>query len=276
MSSKKSETPVFILAGGLGTRLSEETGVRPKPMVEIGEVPMVVHILRHYYRHGFNDFVLCAGYKSWEIKKYFIDYGFRSNNVEIDHRSSSTTPARVMGENTEQEKWRIRVIDTGGLTMTGARIARAFDVVSKEQKIDNFALTYGDGVTDADLSAEWDFHQKHGKVGSILGVHPRARFGELDVGPSGDVVSFLEKPQSRQGFINGGFMFMKKEFRRYLETREDCVLEREPLEKLARDEQLKMFKHEGFWRPMDTLQDKIALEALWNEGKAPWAVPKKG
>ncbi|MBS1984658.1 MAG: glucose-1-phosphate cytidylyltransferase [Bdellovibrionales bacterium] len=266
----KSATPIFILAGGLGTRLSEETGVRPKPMVEIGDMPIVVHIMRWYYAHGFNDFVLCAGYKSWEIKNYFMNYAARANHLEVDYRKTSATPPRFMGESHEQEKWRVRVIDTGALTMTGGRVARAFDIVAQTQKIEHFGLTYGDGVCDVDLNKEFAFHQQHGKIGTILGVHPRARFGELDVKNENEVASFLEKPQSRQGYINGGFMFMRGEFRKYLETTEDCILERKPLERLASDNGLRMFKHEGFWQPMDTQHDKTSLEAIWKEGKAPW------
>lgn len=267
---EKSRIPIFILAGGLGTRLSEETGVRPKPMVEVGDTPIVAHIMRWYYAHGFNDFVICAGYKSWEIKHYFMNYASRANNIELDSRESRASAAQILGRNHEQEKWRVRVIDTGALTMTGGRIARAFDVVSQNQDIQEFGLTYGDGVCNVDLSAEFDFHHKHGRLGTILGVHPPARFGELDVKEDNTVAAFLEKPQARQGYINGGFMFFKKDFRKYLETEESCVLEKKPLERVATDSQLVMFKHEGFWQPMDTLSDKNQLEGLWKQHKAPW------
>ncbi len=268
---KHKNVPVFILAGGLGTRLAEETTVKPKPMVEIGEVPILLHLMRWYYSFGFNDFIVCAGYLSWEIKKYFLTYQYRRNHLEIDHRSSLDAPATMLGKNKEQEKWRVRVIDTGSDCLTGGRVARAFDEVSKTDQFEDFAVTYGDGLSDVDLDAELKFHREHGKVGSVLGVRPLARFGELDVRDDNKVQSFLEKPQSRQGLINGGFFFFKKEFRaKYLKDSSDCFLEREPLAKLATDGQLMMFKHLGFWHPMDMIRDKVHLQGLWDSGKAPW------
>jgi glucose-1-phosphate cytidylyltransferase len=262
--------PVFILAGGAGTRLSEETHARPKPMVEIGNIPILLHIMRSYYRHGFNDFVVCAGYRSWDIKNYFLNYEFRERHLEIDHRSTSESGAHPVGSASRQEKWRIRVIDTGLQTMTGARIARAFDEITADTPFDHFAVTYGDGLTDADLGKELQFHGSHGRTGTVLAVRPMARFGELESQQDGTVTRFSEKPQATQGRINGGFFFFKKSFRDYLRTEESCILEREPMSRLASDGQLKLFPHDGFWQPMDTLRDKNQLEMLWQAGNAPW------
>jgi glucose-1-phosphate cytidylyltransferase len=267
--------PVFILAGGLGTRLSEETHLIPKPLIEIGDLPILVHIMRWYYSFGFNDFVICAGYRSWEIKQFFLTYEVRGNNLVIDHRSKGPTIAGTMGRNPLQERWRVRVIDTGQNCMTGGRVAKAFDEIAQDQDFSDFAITYGDGLCDVDVSQELSFHREHGHMGTVLGVPPMARFGELDVTEDDKVRDFLEKPQSRQGLINGGFFLLKRDFRKYLEPVDTCILEREPLAKLAADGELKVFKHYGFWHPMDTLRDKIQLQELWDSGKAPW-IPKKG
>jgi glucose-1-phosphate cytidylyltransferase len=273
MTLKPSDIPVFILAGGLGTRLSEETTLKPKPMIEIGDSPILLHIMRYYYSFGFNDFVVCAGYKANEIKKYFLDYQYMQSHLAIDHRQKFEAPLSF-GSNQqhtqEQEKWKVRIIDTGLNCMTGARVARAFDEIASEQQIETFALTYGDGLTDADLSKELAFHQAHGKVGTVLGVHPLARFGELEITKDGEVSQFLEKPQSKQGFINGGFFFLQGAFRSYLKDTDDCILERNPLVKLASDRELRVFKHEGFWQPMDTLRDKMILQEHWAQGKVAW------
>lgn len=272
--AKHSSIPVFILAGGTGTRLSEETHLRPKPMVEIGGIPILVHIMRRYYSFGFNDFVICAGYRSWDIKEYFMNYESRMNHIELDHRENPTRPSTVFGHSLGQERWRVRVIDTGVNAMTGSRVAKAFDIVSSNTPIQTFALTYGDGLSDANLDSEVEFHRKHGKIGTVLGVRPRARFGDLDVTPDGEVRQFVEKPQGKEGLINGGFFLLNKEFRRYLATDEDLILERAPLSSLAEDQQLMMYAHEGFWQPMDTLRDKEILQSLWASGEAPWIAPK--
>ncbi len=263
-------TPVFILAGGKGTRISEETQSLPKPMIEIGDIPVLIHLMRWYYSKGFTDFVICAGYKAWEIKQYFLNYSWRSSHVELDMRDSNAVTVRPMAVLTGHEKWRVRVIDTGLECQTGGRVARAFDVVSKVQKIDQFAVTYGDGLSDIDLGAEFDFHKKHGKIGTVLGVHPLARFGELDIVDGTKVQAFLEKPQARQGVINGGFFFFNSSFRKYLSDADECILEREPVTQLASEGELQVYKHEGFWHPMDMLRDKQALQKLWESGKAPW------
>lgn len=266
-----ADVPVFILAGGLGTRLSEETTLKPKPMVEIGGIPILVHIMRHYYRHGFRDFVVCAGYRSWEIKEYFLTYEFRVNNVSIDHRALPNQPAARFGRNDSQERWRVRVIDTGAETGTGGRVARAFDEVLAKDPAAHFALTYGDGLSDVSLSDELRYHLGHGRLATVLGVPPLARFGELEV--SGDrVTAFAEKPYARDSLINGGFFFFRREVRPYLSDASDSALEHTPLVTLARDGELHTFKHFGFWQPMDVLRDKMYLESLWREGRAPWSV----
>jgi glucose-1-phosphate cytidylyltransferase len=268
------DIPIFILAGGLGTRISDEANPKPKPMVEIGEIPILVHIMRYYYSYGFNDFVVCAGYRAWDIKNYFINYAFRRNHMVIDHRTVWDSPPASLGLSDEQEKWRVRVIDTGLDCMTGGRLARAMDEVAAYQPFTDFGLTYGDGLSDVDLKAELAYHRKHGKIGTVLGVPPLARFGELDISGDNQVKSFLEKPQSRQGLINGGFFFFKKEFRPYLSEDGSCILEQKPLVTLAADGQLMMHKHTGFWLPMDTPRDKMQLQSLWESGKAPW-LPKR-
>ena len=278
------KVPVLILAGGLGTRLSEETQARPKPMVEIGEMPILLHLMRSYYAHGFNDFVICAGYRAWDIKEYFLHYKFRSNHLAIDHRETQHDSAEIFGRNDTQERWRVRIIDTGLETMTGGRVARALDAITdsittdkpgdKSEKFDHFAVTYGDGLCDVNLTEELRFHEKHGKIGTMLGVTPVSRFGELNTNAEGLVEEFIEKPTFSEQQINGGFMFFKKEFRSYLSDAADCIFERKPLEKLARDRQMMLFKHKGFWQCMDTLRDKMLLQSLWDKGEAPWF--KKG
>ena len=265
--------PVLILAGGMGTRLSEETHVKPKPMVEIGELPILLHLMRSYYAHGFTDFVICAGYRAWDIKEYFLHYQFRQNHLAIDHRQNHQDSAEVFGKNETQENWRVRVIDTGLNTMTGGRIARALDSIS-EEKFAHFAVTYGDGLSDVDLTAELKFHEKHGKIGTMLGVAPVSRFGELKTGPDGLVEQFIEKPAFSEEQINGGFMFFRRDFRPYLGNAADCVLERKPLEKLAQDRGMMLFRHKGFWQCMDTLRDKTLLQSLWDQGQAPWVKSK--
>ena len=273
--SKLNEVPVFILAGGLGTRLSEETTLKPKPMVEIGGLPILIHIMRWYYSFGFNDFVICAGYKSWDIKDYFLNYSFRRNHLSIDHRQNTFAPALAEDAGDANEKWRVRVLETGHEAMTGDRLARAFDIVSAEQNIENFAVTYGDGLCDVDLKREFDFHLNHGRVGTLLGVHQASRFGEMDVAADGRVTQFSEKPEAAKGVINGGFFLFRRDFRRYLQTSGACTMERAPLQNLTRDDQLSVFEHQGFWACMDTLRDKTQLESVWEKGRAPWLPAKQ-
>jgi glucose-1-phosphate cytidylyltransferase len=267
------DIPVLILAGGLGTRLSEETSLKPKPMVEVGGIPILVHVMRYYYQFGFEDFVICAGHLSHVIKDYFANYELQFSHIEIDHRQSmNTRPHFFSGGAENQERWRVRVLETGANAMTGSRIARALDTL---EKIDGalpqtFAVTYGDGLTNCHLIDELSFHRSHKKIGTVLGVKPTARFGELDADEKGVVQGFLEKPESRQGFINGGFFFFEKGFRQYLQSADSCILERAPLEKLSQDGQFVMYPHSGFWQCMDNLRDKMLLEKLWSSPDCPW------
>jgi len=232
-----SDVPVFVLCGGLGTRLKEETEFRPKPMVPIGDEPILEHILRLYRRHGFEQFVLCLGFKAEVIEEHFADDDG------------------------------ITLVRTGEDAMTGARVARA-----AEQHLgaaEHFAVTYGDGLTDANLADELAFHLEHGGIGTVLGVNPPSRFGELRI--DGDrVVEFDEKPQIRDHWVNGGFFFFRREFLRYLDSDDGCVLEREPLVRLARDGGLTVYRHPGFWEAMDTQRDRDQLTAMLASGQAPW------
>jgi glucose-1-phosphate cytidylyltransferase len=253
----------------MGTRLSEETQLRPKPMVEIGGIPILLHIMRFYYSHGFNDFVICAGYRAWDIKDYFLNYQFNHHHLEIDHRDNALNLANPWGGTQSQERWRVRVVDTGLNTQTGGRVARALKETAILKTAETFALTYGDGLSDVDLESELSFHRKNNTIGTVLGVRPRARFGEIKLNGT-RAEAFVEKPQSTQGWINGGFFFFNKKFSEYLSTDESCILEREPLSQLAADGQLHVYQHEGFWQPMDFLRDKNELQSLWDSGKAPW------
>lgn len=266
-----SKVPVFILAGGLGTRLSEETALKPKPMVEIGETPILVHIMRWYYAHGFNDFVICAGYKAWEIKDYFVNYQYRQNDLCIDHRFDSKEAPKCSEGGMGHENWRVRVVDTGLETMTGGRLAIALERARLAGgDFDQFAVTYGDGLCDIDLTKEFEFHQKHGRIGTMLGVPPLSRFGAIESSSDGVVKSFIEKPEAQMGLINGGFFFFKKAFEKYLSKQTDLILERKPLEAIVSDNQLVVYEHPGFWQCMDTLRDRQQLQKIWDQGRAPW------
>lgn len=261
-----SEVPVFILCGGLGTRLREETEVRPKPMVPVGNHPILWHIMRRYSHYGFKNFVLCLGYKAEVIKSYFLNYPTMNSDFTVALKTNDVKVHKI----DHGEDWNVTLADTGALTMTGARIARA--AAKYLGNAQHFAVTYGDGVTDADLGAEFKFHMAHGKIGTILGVNPPSRFGELKLDRD-TVVEFSEKPEFLDNWINGGYFFFGREMLRYLSDAEACMLEREPLMKLARDGQLNMCKHKGFWYAMDTQRDREHLNALWDSGKAPWSVP---
>jgi glucose-1-phosphate cytidylyltransferase len=273
MAIKNRDVPVFILAGGLGTRISEESHLRPKPMIEIGEIPVLVHIMRWYYSQGFDKFIVCGGYQSWTIKEYFLSYEYRRNHLVVDHRRSADRPPFVINRRSDQEKWEVHVLDTGLHTMTGGRLARALDETTLFMDFDDFAVTYGDGLCDVDLSKELEFHAGHAKLGTVLGVPPPARFGELDIAEDNTVTGFIEKPADRQGLINGGYFFFQRGFRRYLEASKDCILEHAPLEKLAYERSLMVYSHRSFWQPMDTLRDKHYLQKIWDEKNAPW-LPK--
>lgn len=248
-----------ILAGGLGTRLSEETSLKPKPMVEIGGFPILWHIMKMYTAHHIDEFIVCAGYKGYVIKEYFANYFLHMSDVTFDMRHNT-----MEVHSRRSEPWRVTVVDTGEHTMTGGRLRRIRSYVGES----TFCCTYGDGVGDVDLTRLLAFHRASGRQATLTGVQPPGRFGALTL--DGDrVVSFQEKPEGDGCWINGGFFVLEPDVFDLLDG-DACVFEREPLEVLARRGQLGMFKHAGFWQPMDTLRDKVKLEALWERGQAPW------
>jgi glucose-1-phosphate cytidylyltransferase len=249
-----------ILAGGLGTRISEETAVRPKPMVEIGGKPILWHILKMYSHHGVNDFIICCGYKGYVIKEYFANYFLHTSDVTFDMRSN-----RMEVHQKRAEPWTVTLVDTGEDSMTGGRLLRVASYVKDEE---SFCFTYGDGVSDVDLSASIDFHRRHGKAATLTSTYPPGRFGALDIHAS-QVLSFKEKPKGDGAMINGGFFVLSPKVLDYVQD-DRTVWEQEPLQRLATDGQLMAFEHEGFWQPMDTLRDKLHLEELWAAGRAPW------
>lgn len=256
----------FILCGGQGTRLREHTEVRPKPMVEIGGRPIVWHVMKGYSHHGITDFVLCLGYKAAVIKEYFLNYSAMMTDFTVCLGKRSTVEFHA---DAADEQWTVTLADTGEQTMTGGRVARAARYLADDD--DLFLVTYGDGVSDVDIGALVAYHKSHGKLATLTGVRPPSRFGELQC--AGDhVLAFSEKPTVGQGLINGGFFCFNRDFLRYLSDGSDCVLEREPLETCARDGQLRVFKHEGFWQCMDTYRDWMGLESQWQSGQAPWRV----
>ena len=254
---------VMILAGGLGTRLAEETSVRPKPMVEIGGMPMLWHIMKIYEAHGFNDFIILLGYKGYVIKEYFSNYYLHTSDVTIDLAEN-----RTIVHNNRSEKWRITLIDTGELAMTGARIRKAQAYTEGE----TFMLTYGDGVADVNIRALADAHRKSGKAITMTSVQPEGRFGALDINASNEIVRFAEKPKGDGNWINGGFFVCEQSVFDYLPEGDDLVFEQDPLRHLAEDGQMNAFRHTGFWKPMYALRDKQQLESLWAKNQAPWKV----
>lgn len=251
-----------ILAGGLGTRLSEETLVRPKPMVEIGGYPILWHIMKIYSHYGINDFVICLGYRGYMIKEYFANYARHMSDITVNLRDGSVEVHR-----NDSEPWSISLIDTGESTMTGGRLRRVLPYV----KDDLFCLTYGDGVADVNIAQSIAFHREHGRVATVTATYPPKRFGHLEI-VDGQVQNFKEKPDGEGGFINGGFFVLNPDVARYLSADDGLVWERQPLEGLSNDRQLYAYEHTGFWQPMDTLRDKVYLEELWASGKAPWKV----
>jgi glucose-1-phosphate cytidylyltransferase len=253
---------LIILAGGLGTRLSEETSVRPKPMVEIGGRPIIWHIMKMYSGFGVNDFVVCCGYKGYLIKEYFANYFLHSSDVTIDLRDNSL---EVLER--KAEPWRITLVDTGDSTQTGGRLRRVAKYIENESV---FCLTYGDGLGSVDLAKLMAFHQSHGRLATMTAVQPPGRFGALKVSGT-RIESFIEKPQGDGGWINGGFFVLQPEVLKFIEG-DTTLWEKEPLENLAKQDQLQAFFHKGFWQPMDTLRDKTHLEELWASGEAPWKV----
>ena len=251
----------IILAGGLGTRLAEETAIRPKPMVEIGGKPILWHIMNIYAAFGFKEFVLALGYKGEEIKKYFLNFYMLNNDLSIDLSNGHAEP-----HSGQQPHWKVHLVDTGNVTQTGGRIKRLQPLIGNE----SFMLTYGDGVANVDIQRLVAFHKSHGKLATVTAVRPPARFGKI-VFDGDRVVEFTEKPQTSEGWINGGFFVLEPGVFDYIEG-DETAWEREPLERLAADGQLMAYRHEGFWQPMDTLREKRLLNALWNKGEAPWKV----
>lgn len=256
---------VVILAGGLGTRISEESHLRPKPMITIGEQPILWHIMKYYSCFGFQEFVICCGYKGYVIKEYFADYYLHRSDVTFDF----TLGNQMTVHSNVAEPWRVTLVDTGLNTQTGARVKR----VEKYIGGDSFMLTYGDGVSNVDLNALLAQHRDSGKVVTLTGIQPGGRFGVLDLDDfQKTVIGFREKAKEDGGWINGGFMVMEPEVFRYLSAEENCILEREPMETLAAEGKLGVYKHEGFWQCMDTQRDKQNLERMYNDGAAPWNV----
>ena len=249
-----------ILCGGLGTRLSEETVVKPKPMVEIGDRPILWHIMKNYSHYSYNSFVLALGYKGEKIKEYFLNYNNLSSDLTVNLKNG-----KVLKSQNNNDNWEVQMIDTGIKSMTGGRLHRLENLLKSE---DRFMMTYGDGLGDIDIRKLVSFHKEHGKIATMVAVRPPARFGSMTFNEN-QVLEFKEKPQTGEGWINGGFFIFESEIFKYLNG-DETVLEADPLESLARDGQLMAFKHDGFWQCMDTLRDKIYLNKIFNEGKAPW------
>jgi glucose-1-phosphate cytidylyltransferase len=249
-----------ILAGGLGTRLSEETTVRPKPMVEIGGRPILWHILKMYSHHGINDFVICCGYKGYLIKEYFANYFLHMSDVTFDLRSNC-----MEVHHRRAEPWVVTLVDTGEKSMTGGRLLRAAEYIRNEEA---FCFTYGDGLSDVDITGSIAYHRSHGKAATLTATYPPGRFGALEVS-AGRVLSFKEKPKGDGALVNGGFFVLSPKVLDYLED-DMTVWEQEPLSRLASEDQLMAYEHDGFWHPMDTLRDKQLLEDLWTGNAAPW------
>ncbi|WP_026191170.1 MULTISPECIES: glucose-1-phosphate cytidylyltransferase [Methylosinus] len=251
-----------IFAGGLGTRLSEETDNRPKPMIEIGGKPILWHIMKIYSQHGVNEFVVCLGYKGYFIKDYFTNYFLHMSDVTFDLAENKTIVHNKMAE-----PWRITLVDTGIETMTGGRLKRIADYLPDNEP---FCLTYGDGVADIDIAGEIDYHRAHGRLATMTVVRPPGRFGAVTM-DGDDILSFDEKPRGDGGWINGGFFVMWKKALDYIDG-DSTALEQQPLTRIAADGQLRAYRHDGFWQCMDTLRDKRFLEQLWSGGEAPWKV----
>jgi len=254
---------VVLLAGGLGTRLSEETVLKPKPMVEIGGMPILWHIMKIYSSHGFNDFVICLGYKGYVIKEFFSNYFLHKSDVTIDMASNS-----VQVHDSQAEPWKITLVDTGNDSMTGGRIKR----IQKHVGNDTFMLTYGDGVGTIDIKKLVEAHKEAGKYCTVTSVQPSGRFGALNIREDQSVHSFMEKPKGDGAWINGGYFVCEPEIFNYLDGDDSTVWEQNPMEQLALDGQMMAYKHKGFWRPMDTLKDKHDLNAMWDSNDAPWKI----
>jgi len=254
---------IVILAGGYGTRISEESHLKPKPMIDIGDKPILWHIMKIYGHYGFNEFVICCGYKGYMIKEYFANYYLHQSDVTFDFcgKNKMTIHSNIA------EPWKVTLVDTGKDTATGGRIKRVEPYVGDEP----FFLTYGDGVADVDINKLLTFHRAHGKSATVTAIQPEGRWGTLSVGPNASVRSFKEKPKSGNSWVNGGFFVLQPDIFKYI-INDKMSWEAESLQKLAQDDQLKAFQHNGFWQAMDTLRDKVMLEEQWKNGKAPWKV----
>ena len=254
-----------ILAGGLGTRIAEETSSRPKPMIEIAGRPILWHILKMYFAHGINDFIVCCGYKGYVIKEYFANYFLHMSDVTFDMRNNS-----MQVHQQSAEPWRVTLVDTGEHTLTGGRLKRVAPYLQDE---DAFCFTYGDGVSDVNITELIAFHRAHGLQATLTATYPSGRFGALDIEADHRITAFKEKPKGDGVMINGGFFVLSPKVIDLI-VDDTTIWEREPLETLAASNQLKAFEHQGFWQPMDTLRDKMYLDELWQSGKAPWKVWK--
>ena len=268
MNEKSTKNiPVVILCGGMGMRIRDVAENIPKPMIHIGNYPILWHIMKTYSHFGFNDFILCLGYKGEVIKQYFMNYYAMINDVAIN--LSKPNGFTYMGSQIK-ETWRVILADTGIDTMTGGRVSRVRQYLAKAE---NFMLTYGDGVADIDIAKLLEFHLAHGKLATVTGVHPISRFGEMDVDEHGKVKAFAEKPQVSEGRINGGFFVIRREFiNKYLTDNLDLILEQQPLTQCAKDGELASYSHNGYWQPMDTYREYKALNDLWESNKAPWKI----
>lgn len=258
-----ADIPVVILAGGRGTRLMEETQVIPKPMVNIGGKPILWHIMKSYSHYGFRKFIVCLGYKGFVIKDYFLDLLKHTSSLKINTRAGSH---EYLSESVSD--WEISLVETGEHSLTGTRLRLVTDYIDAP----HFCLTYGDGLADIPLDREWEYHLGHGKIGTVAAVHPPSRFGTLELNPENQVLSFQEKEPLQHDFINGGYFIFKREFLDRLSATENQSLESEPLTRLARDGQLRAYRHEGFWQCMDTIRDRENLEKIYEGGNAPWMV----
>ena len=252
---------VVLLAGGFGTRISEESHLKPKPMIEIGGQPILWHIMKEYSSYGFNEFVICAGYKQQVIKEYFANYYLHRSDITFDF----TAQNEMVVHNNVAEPWKVSIVDTGLNTMTGGRIKRVRDYIGN----DTFMLTYGDGVCDINIKELYDFHKKSGKLATMTAIQPGGRFGTLDIDESNTIERFSEKRKEDGGWINGGYMVIEPQVIDYIDG-DQTVFEREPLERLAAEGQLQAYKHDGFWQCMDTKREKDKLEAMWTANRAPW------
>ena len=255
---------VVILAGGYGTRISEESHLKPKPMIEIGEKPILWHIMKYYSQFGYNEFIICLGYKQYVVKEFFADYFLHTSDVTFDLANNT-----MKIHNNYSEPWKVTLIDTGLNTMTGGRVKRIRDYVGDEP----FMLTYGDGLSNIDLTALEKFHRSHGKIATISAVNIGQRFGVLDLEENGKINSFREKNDDDGSLINGGYMVMNPGVFDYIEG-DETVFEQEPLRNLAKDGELMAYRHDGFWQCMDTQREKMQLEELWQSGRAPWKIWK--